>query len=47
MNIIELVIYTFIFLLFLNSICIYAVCSTTYRIRLETLKIKYENKAKE
>ncbi len=47
MNIIELLIYTFSFLLFLMSICIYVVCSTTYRIRLEILKSEYENKAKE
>lgn len=47
MTIIELLIYTFTFLLFLITICVYAVCSTTYKIRLEMIKAEYENKAKE
>lgn len=44
MTAIELLFYTFTFLLFFISIFIYAVCSVTYRIRLESIKHEYENK---
>ncbi|WP_301215634.1 hypothetical protein [uncultured Clostridium sp.] len=43
MGIIELLIYTFIFLFFLMSLTIYLVCTTTYKIKLELLKCEYEN----
>lgn len=47
MAIIELLIYTFAFLLVLITISVYAICSTTYKVKLEIIKAEYENKAKE
>lgn len=41
---IDLLIYTFSFLIILSSITVFLICYTTYKLNLELKKIEVENK---